>query len=67
MQNTVDTDIFSDDLAYLQAAARLLGLPLPQDRAERVLMHFQRTQGIAATLLAFPLPDRIDPAGEFEP
>lgn len=59
----------SDDSAahYLRLAADMLALPLPADRAQRVLLQFRRTIAIARPLLDFPLPDRIDPAPEFEP
>ena len=59
----------SDECAqeYLRAAADMLALPLPPERAARVLQQFRRTVAIAQPLLDFALPERIDPAAEFEP
>ncbi|WP_439519587.1 DUF4089 domain-containing protein [Hydrogenophaga sp.] len=44
-------------LAYVQAAAVAVGLPLDDAQAARVATHLQRTAAMAALLDAFPLQD----------
>lgn len=54
-------------LAYVQAAAVVLGLPLDADRAARVAGHLQRTTAMAQALQAFPLDDEAEPAEVYCP
>ena len=49
-------------LAYVQAAAVAVGLPLDAAQAARVAVHLQRTAGMAALLDAVPLHDADEPA-----
>jgi Protein of unknown function (DUF4089) len=42
-------------LAYVQAAAVALALPLDSDRAARVAVHLHRTAALAQLLEKFPL------------
>jgi hypothetical protein len=43
-------------LAYVQAAANLLQLPLSETRAQAVALHLGRTAALARLLDAAPLP-----------
>lgn len=54
-------------LAYVQAAAVVLSLPLDDAQAARVAVHLQRTAGLAATLEAIPLAPHDEPAELFRP
>lgn len=54
-------------LAYVQAAAVAVGLPLDEAQAARVAMHLQRTAGLAATLDDIPLAPHDEPAELFRP
>lgn len=54
-------------LAYVQAAAVVVGLPLDDAQIARVAMHLQRTAGLAATLEAIPLAPHDEPAELFCP
>ncbi|MDO8903842.1 DUF4089 domain-containing protein [Hydrogenophaga sp.] len=54
-------------LAYVQAAAVAVNLPLNDEQAARVAVHLQRTAGIAAVLDAFPLAPHDEPAELFHP
>lgn len=54
-------------LAYVQAAAVALALPLDDARAARVATHLQRTAAMAALLQAFPLADDAEPAEVYCP
>jgi hypothetical protein len=54
-------------LAYVQAAAVVVGLPLDDARAARVAVHLQRTAGLAATLEDIPLAPHDEPAELFCP
>lgn len=54
-------------LAYVQAAAVALDLPLGAERAERVATHLQRTAAMAQLLQAFPLDDETEPAEVYSP
>jgi Protein of unknown function (DUF4089) len=44
-----------ETLAYVQASAAALGLPLDAARAQRVATHLQRTAALAQLLEQFPL------------
>ncbi|NIM40924.1 MAG: DUF4089 domain-containing protein [Hydrogenophaga sp.] len=54
-------------LAYVQAAAVALELPLEAARAARVATHLQRTAAMAALLQAYPLDDDAEPAEVYCP
>ncbi|MBL0919177.1 MAG: DUF4089 domain-containing protein [Hydrogenophaga sp.] len=54
-------------LAYVQAAATALELPLDAERAARVAAHLQRTAAMAQGLQAFPLDDEAEPAEVYCP
>lgn len=54
-------------LAYVQAAAVAMDLPLDNARAARVAVHLQRTAGLAATLETIPLAPHDEPAELFCP
>ena len=53
--------------AYADAMARALGLPLADGHRPGVVANLERTAAIAASLLAFPLPDGAEPAPVFTP
>jgi hypothetical protein len=56
-----------NDIAYLDAAAFLLGLPIrPEDRAE-VLNAFAVLRGHAQMVAAFALPEETEAAPRFTP
>lgn len=54
-------------LAYVQAAAVALNLPLDTERAARVAAHLERTATMAQGLQAFPLDDEAEPAEVYCP
>ncbi|WP_066257681.1 DUF4089 domain-containing protein [Hydrogenophaga flava] len=54
-------------LAYVQAAAVVVGLPLDGEQIARVAVHLQRTAGLAATLEEIPLDPHDEPAELFCP
>ncbi len=54
-------------LAYVQAAATALELPLPPDRAQRVATHLARTAALARLLEDCPLGPEDEPAEIYKP
>lgn len=52
---------------YVDAAAELVGLPIPAANAAGVRMNLERIAQIAAPLLAVTIPDEVEPAQVFEP
>lgn len=54
-------------LAYVQAAAVAVDLPLSDAQAQRVAVHLQRTAGLAALLDGFELAPHDEPAEIFCP
>ncbi|MBE0589722.1 MAG: DUF4089 domain-containing protein [Hydrogenophaga sp.] len=54
-------------LAYVQAAAVAVDLPLDGAQAARVALHLQRTAGLAATLEAISMAPHDEPAELFCP
>jgi hypothetical protein len=54
-------------LAYVQASAAALALPLDGDRAARVAMHLQRTSALAALLDNVPLDAHAELAEIYRP
>ncbi len=57
----------SELLAYVTAAARIVGMPLDADRAHAVATHLGRTAAMAALLEAAPLSPEDEPAEVFCP
>lgn len=53
--------------AYVGSTAAVLGLPLPPERAARVVAHLQRTAAMAALLDAAPLAPHDELAEIFSP
>ena len=53
--------------AYVGSSAAVLGLPLPPERAARVVAHLQRTAAMAALLGAAPLAPHDEPAEIYSP
>jgi hypothetical protein len=56
-----------DAAAYVDAAALLLGLPLDPAHRPGVILNLQRIAEMAAHVMAFPLPDDVEPAPVFRP
>ena len=54
-------------VAYVRAAAALHGMPLSAEREALVVDVMERLRLFAADLNAFPLDDRDEPAGIFQP
>jgi len=53
--------------AYVDSTAAMLGLPLPPERAARVVAHLQRTAAMAALLDTAPLAPHDEPAEIYSP
>lgn len=53
--------------AYVGSTAALLGLPLPPERAARVVAHLQRTAAMAALLDTAPLAAHDELAEIYSP
>jgi hypothetical protein len=53
--------------SYMEAAAALIGLPIPAEYAEGVRQNIERSALIAASLLGFPLSEDIESAQVFQP
>ena len=53
--------------AYVDAAARLVGLPLDPAHRPGVVVNIGRIAQMAALFMDFPLPDETEPAPIFEP
>jgi hypothetical protein len=56
-----------DVAAYVDAAAALIGLPLDPAHRPGVILNVERIAEMAAFVMAFPLPDDIEPAPVFLP
>ncbi len=52
---------------YLDAALRVVDLPLEPELRPRVLMHLETAAHMARQVLAFPLPDEAEPAPVYVP
>ncbi|HVH77932.1 MAG TPA: DUF4089 domain-containing protein [Stellaceae bacterium] len=61
-----DGDSF-DVEAYVDAAARLIGLPLDPAHRPGVVLNLQRIAQMAALVMEFPLPEETEPAPVYEP
>jgi hypothetical protein len=53
--------------AYVDAAAKLVGLPLDPAHRPGVVQNLGRIAQMAALVMAFPLPEETEPAPVFEP
>lgn len=53
--------------AYVGSTAAVLGLPLPPERAARVVAHLQRTAAMAALLATEPLAPHDELAEIYSP
>ena len=54
-------------LAYVEAAAMALAVPMPAERAQRVATHLTRTAALAQLLEDFPLEPEDELAEIFRP
>lgn len=52
---------------YVDAAARLLGLPIAPDHRDAVIVAMEAIMAQAELVLEFPLPDEIEAAPRFTP
>ncbi|WP_236146332.1 DUF4089 domain-containing protein [Leptolyngbya iicbica] len=52
---------------YVEQAAKLLGLSLPESVEPQVVENFVRVVAIAQPVLEFELPDTLESAPRFEP
>jgi hypothetical protein len=52
---------------YIKSAAALLQIPLPPPLLPGVIDNFDRIIAIAEPLIAFELPDDVEPAATFNP
>ncbi len=50
---------------YLDAAAVIIGLPIPPEHKQNVMMHFARTASFAALVNQVALPDGLEAAATF--
>lgn len=50
---------------YIDAASIILGLPIPPEHKQNVIMHFARTASFAARVNAVDLPDSLESAAIF--
>ena len=55
-----------DAEAYVDAAARLVGLPLDPAHRAGVVLNLERIARMAALVMEFPLPEETEPAPVFE-
>jgi hypothetical protein len=56
-----------DPVAYVDQAAALIGLPIPDEYHQSVVENFERIQTVAQLFLEFPLPEDTETAPVFEP
>ncbi len=56
-----------DAEAYVDAAARLIGVPLDPAHRPGVIVNVARIAEMAALVMEFPLPDEVEPAPVFRP
>ena len=52
---------------YLDAALRVVDLPLESELRPRVLMHLETAAQMASLVLAFPMSDEAEPAPVYVP
>ena len=53
--------------AYIDPAAALVGLPIDPAHRPGIVLNLGRIAEMAALVMAFPLPDDIEPAPVFGP
>ena len=53
--------------AYVDTAARLVGLPLDPAHRPGVVLNLERIAAMAALVMEFPLPEETEPAPVYEP
>jgi hypothetical protein len=56
-----------DAEAYVDAAARLIGLPLDPAHRAGVVLNLERIAQMAALVMEFPLPEETEPAPVYAP
>ena len=56
-----------DAEAYVDAASRLIGLPIDPAHRAGVLLNLERIAQMAALVMEFPLPDDTEPAPVYQP
>ncbi|WOD40548.1 DUF4089 domain-containing protein [Nodosilinea sp. E11] len=56
-----------DLTAYVEAMAKLLELPIPNEIKPGVVANVEHIFAIAQPVLTFPLPDTVESAATFEP
>ena len=56
-----------DAEAYVDAAAKLIGLPLDPAHRPGVVLNLERIAQMAALVMEFPLPEETDPAPVYQP
>jgi hypothetical protein len=61
------TDEPFDAAAYVDAAARLIGLPLDPAHRPGVALNLERIAQMAALVMEFDLPEETEPAPVYSP
>jgi hypothetical protein len=56
-----------DAEAYVDATARLIGLPIDPAHRPGVVLNLQRIAQMAALVMEFPLPEETESAPVYEP
>jgi hypothetical protein len=56
-----------DAEAYVDAAAKLIGLPIDPAHRPGVVMNLERIAQMAALVMAFELPEETEPASVYTP
>jgi hypothetical protein len=56
-----------DAEAYVDAAARLIGLPIDPAHRPGVVLNLERIAQMAALVMAFDLPEETEPAPVYTP
>jgi hypothetical protein len=68
MSENIADSVKQDDLvAYVDQAARIIGLEIPAEYHAGVVQNFERIAAIAQPVMEFPLPEDIEIAPIFEP
>lgn len=52
---------------FVEAAAEMVGLPIPAEHIEGVSANLERMREMAMPLMAFSIPDDVESAPVFEP
>jgi hypothetical protein len=60
-------DEIFDAEAYVDAAARLIGLPIEPAHRPGVVLNLERIARLAALVMEFDLPEEIEPAPVYTP